>query len=75
MSEGGCTNQQLLTLIRESGDRPTELTVIIALADTYSSLGQYPQAIDLLEQALEIAQSPAASQCPESFGLDSFFTK
>lgn len=49
-------SQETLRVARKSGDRNTELKVLISLGDAYNSLGNYQLAIESATASLEIAQ-------------------
>ena len=57
--------QRALTLVQQLGDQAQEANLLKELADLHQILGNYPQAIVELRQALVICQS---EQCPDLTG-------
>ncbi|HEY9625251.1 MAG TPA: tetratricopeptide repeat protein [Crinalium sp.] len=49
--------QQVLQIVRQTGDRAGEAATLTNIGQIYISVQQYPQALDTYEQALAIAQS------------------
>lgn len=61
--------EEALMIAKEIGDRTTQGDILLGMSETYKIKGQYPKAIEILQQALEIFQTDknSLSQLGETY--------